>query len=83
MNQGSRLRSVPSSSPGRLAVSFWAVRNDDDDVDYYIGERPKLEGETENMGVCTKERKGITAEVLMATPCTKSLGGESGGHKRQ
>ena len=24
------------------------------------------------MGVCTKERKGITAEVLMATPCTKT-----------
>ena len=33
------------------------------------------------MGVCTKERKGITAEVLKAAPCTKSLGGESGGHK--
>ena len=37
------------------------------------------------MGVSTKERKGVTAEVLMATvtatPCTKSLGGESGGHK--
>ena len=33
------------------------------------------------MGVCTKERKGVTAEVLMATPCTNSLGGESGGHK--
>ena len=33
------------------------------------------------MGVCTKERKGITAEVLMATPCTKSLGCESGGSK--
>ena len=27
------------------------------------------------MGVCTKERKGVTAEVLMATPCTNSLGG--------
>ena len=25
------------------------------------------------MGVCTKERKGVTAEVLMATPCTNSL----------
>ena len=34
------------------------------------------------MGVCTKERKGVTAEVLMATPCTNSLGGESGGHVR-
>ena len=40
-------------------------------------------GETENMGVCTKERKGVTAEVLMATPCTNSLGGESGGHKHE
>ena len=29
------------------------------------------------MGVCTKERKeGVTAAVLMATPCTNSLGGE-------
>ena len=28
------------------------------------------------MGVCTKERKGVTAEVLRATPCTNSLGGE-------
>ena len=39
------------------------------------------------MGVCTKERKGDTAEVsnkvLMATPCTNSLGGESGGQKRE
>ena len=25
------------------------------------------------MGVCTKERKGVTATVLMATPCTNSL----------
>jgi hypothetical protein len=25
----------------------------------------KLEGETENMGVCTKERKGVTAKELM------------------
>ena len=28
---------------------------DDDDVYYYISERLKLEGETENMSVCTKE----------------------------
>ena len=47
------------------------------------GERLKLEGETENMGVCTKERKGVTAEVLMATSCTKSLGGESVGYKHE
>ena len=33
------------------------------------------------MRVCTKERKGVTAAVLMATPCTKSLGGGNGGHK--
>ena len=52
-------------------------------VYYYIGERLKVEGETENMGVCTRERKGVTAEVLMATPCTNSLGGESGGHKHE
>ena len=29
------------------------------------------------MGVCTKVRKGVTAAVLMATPCTNSLGGSS------
>ena len=40
---------------------------------YYIGERLKLEGGTENMGVCAKEREGMPAEFLMATPCTKSL----------
>ena len=32
-------------------------------------------------GVCTRERKGMTAGLLMATPCTKSLGGASGEHK--
>ena len=55
----------------------------DDDACHYIGERLKLEGETESMGVCTKERKGVAAEVLMATPCTNSLGGESGGQKHE
>ena len=50
---------------------------------YYIRWRLKLEGETENMGVCTKERKGVTAAGLMATPCTNSLGGESGGQKHE
>ena len=39
-----------------------------DDVYYYICWRLKLKGETENMGVCTKEWKGVAAEVLMATP---------------
>ena len=57
--------------------------DDDDDVHYYIRWRLKLEGETENMGVCTKERKGVTAEVLRATPCTNSLGGESGEQKHE
>ena len=33
----------------------------------YFRWRLKLEGETENMGVCTKERKGLTADGLMAT----------------
>ena len=56
------------------------MTSDDDDVYYY---RQKLEGETENMGVCTKERKGVTAEVLMATPCTNSLGGKSRGHRHE
>ena len=56
---------------------------EDDDVYYYICWKLKLEGETENMGVCTKERKGVAAEVLMATPCTNSLGGESEGHKHE
>ena len=46
---------------------------DDDDVYFYFRWRLKLEGETENMGVCTQERKGVTAAVLMATPCTNSL----------
>ena len=54
---------------------------DDDVYCHYICGRLKLEGETQTMGVSTKERKGGTAEVLMATPCTNSLGGESGGHK--
>ena len=35
------------------------------------------------MGVCTKERKGVTAALLMATPYTNSLGGESGGQKHE
>ena len=49
--------------------------NDDDVyyyVYYYINERLKLEGKTENMGVCTKEQECMTAVVLMATPCTHS-----------
>ena len=36
----------------------------DDDVYYYICWRLKLEGETENMDVCTKKRKGVTADPV-------------------
>ena len=35
-------------APDRLVLMM-------DDVDYYNSERLKLEGETENKGVCTKE----------------------------
>ena len=52
-------------------------------VYYYNCWRLKLEGETESICVCTKERKGVSAEVLMATPCTNSLGGESGEQKHE
>ena len=45
-------------------------------VYYYIGERLKLEGEKENMGVWTKKRGSMKAVVLMATPCPKSLHGK-------
>ena len=71
---------APGAGP-RVALPL--IMNDDDDVYYYIRWRLKLEGETENMRVCTKERKGVTAAVLMATPCTNSLGGESGGQKHE
>ena len=40
------LRVPRSASPPKLIQI-----DDDDDVYYYIGERLKLEGETENMGV--------------------------------
>ena len=33
------------------------------------------------MGVGTREWNGMTAVVLMATPCTNSLGGRTGGHR--
>ena len=68
---------------GRVSPRRGRGKDDDDDVYSYIRWRLKLEGETENMGVCTKERKGVTAEVLMATPCTNSLGGERGGQRHE
>ena len=54
------------------------MTSDDDDVYDYIRWRLKLEGETENMGVCTKEQKGVTAAVLMATPGLRLRGREKG-----
>ena len=59
---------MPESSPPRAVLTGVAV----------VQVREKLEGETKNMGVCTREWKGMTAVVLMAAPCTKSLGGGSG-----
>ena len=50
--------------------------DDDDDVYYYNCQRPKLEGETENMCVWTKKRDSLNAVVRMATPCPKSLHGK-------
>ena len=61
---------------GLRRMKGWMIVVDVDvDVYYYIRWRLKLEGETENMGVCTKERKGLKAEVLMAIPCTKLRSG--------
>ena len=42
-----------------------------------------LVGSGQNSGVSAKKRKGTKAVVIMATPCTKSLGGGNWGHKRQ
>jgi hypothetical protein len=49
-----------------------------DDVYYYSGKRVKLEGERENRGICAKKWISVKSVVLMATPCTKLLGGGSG-----
>jgi hypothetical protein len=76
--RGKRLSLPPARGRAELPpLVLGLIRDDDsyDDVYYYIRWRLKLEGETEKMGVCTKERKGVTAAVLMATPCTNSLGG--------
>ena len=53
------VRTAPSALNWCGQVMF-TCRSDDDDVVlyYYIGERLKLKEETENMGVCTKEREG-------------------------
>ena len=51
-------RDTDPACPRVLGV-YRALRidDDDDDVYYYIRWRLKLVGETENMGVCTKERR--------------------------
>ena len=64
---------ISRDETARLSASIITVDFGDDDVCYYFCWRLKLEGETENMGVCTKERKGVAAEVLMATPFWLSL----------
>ena len=46
--------------------------DDDDDYYYYIRWRLKLEGETENMGVCTKERSHSTFRLAV------TIAGKSG-----
>ena len=51
--------------------------DDDDDVYYYIRWRLELEGETENTGVCTKERKGVAAAFtvsLLSLPHKNGVG---------
>ena len=47
----------------------------DDDVYYYIRWRLKLEGETENMGVCTKERSGGRSACSMLLDDDEREGG--------
>ena len=54
---------MPKQSVGG-GIGVWGMGLGDDD-DVCIGERRKLEVETENMGVCTKKWKGMTAELLM------------------
>ena len=65
--QGKKRREVEAGRKPSLESSEL-----DDDVYYYTCWRLKLEGETENMGVCTKEREGVAAEILMAASCTLS-----------
>ena len=72
--RGARLETQKSDTEARLvAIEPATAQNLDVQQPlrlvyrYYIRWRLKLEGETENMNVCTKERKGVTAEVLMAT----------------
>jgi hypothetical protein len=54
-----------------------------DDVYYDIDWRLKLRWESENKGDCAKKRTSVKAVVLMATPCTKLKGGESGVQRQQ
>ena len=43
----------------------WVLNDEVPDIYYYISERLKLEGETENMGVWTKKRGSMKAVVLV------------------
>ena len=62
---GDAITKTENEVHGRSLFDNREGRADDEEVYYCIDERLKLEGETENMGICTKERKGITAEVLV------------------
>ena len=57
---------VLASEIARLMMMF--INNN-----FYIGERLKLEGGTENMGVCTKEREGMPAEFLRPLPALHAV----------
>ena len=42
-----------------VGTDYMKLIDDDDDVYYYIGERLKLEGETENMGRDATQTRGV------------------------
>ena len=53
------------SCPRLPRLSWLHVWTFDDDVYYYIRWRLKLEGETENTGVCTKERRESPTSIVV------------------
>ena len=42
-----------------VGTDYMKLIDDDDDVYYYIGERLKLEGKTENMGRDATQTRGV------------------------
>ena len=59
-------RGRPARDRG-LPLPRVAFAADDDDVYYYIRWRLKLEGETENMGVCTVRQRGMGTGISEAS----------------